>query len=146
MFFVLWMNRRAHLRSCLETLKDMVPLGPESSRHTTLGLLNKAKSFIKTLEDRERKQQFAKEQLLREQRYLLRRLDQLSGQLNDSTTHRLRSISESSSGISSTSTSPTSEVGQYQWLLLRLHPCNFCCTACTLCSKTKRHYSFMPSF
>ncbi|CAH2084999.1 unnamed protein product [Euphydryas editha] len=39
--------RRAHLRSCLEKLKDMVPLGPEASRHTTLGLLTKAKRFIK---------------------------------------------------------------------------------------------------
>ncbi|CAK9252632.1 unnamed protein product, partial [Sphagnum jensenii] len=40
-------NRRAHLRNCLEKLKEMVPLGPESSRHTTLGLLTKAKAFIK---------------------------------------------------------------------------------------------------
>lgn len=39
--------RRAHLRVCLEKLKDMVPLGPEASRHTTLGLLTKAKRFIK---------------------------------------------------------------------------------------------------
>lgn len=35
------------MRSCLEKLKDMVPLGPEASRHTTLGLLTKAKRFIK---------------------------------------------------------------------------------------------------
>ncbi|XP_023725838.1 max dimerization protein 1 [Cryptotermes secundus] len=40
-------NRRAHLRNCLEKLKEMVPLGPEASRHTTLGLLTKAKRFIK---------------------------------------------------------------------------------------------------
>ena len=40
-------NRRAHLRNCLEKLKDIVPLGADSSRHTTLGLLNKAKHFIK---------------------------------------------------------------------------------------------------
>ncbi len=40
-------NRRAHLRNCLEKLKDLVPLGGDSSRHTTLGLLNKAKHFIK---------------------------------------------------------------------------------------------------
>ncbi|KAH8019581.1 hypothetical protein HPB51_020280 [Rhipicephalus microplus] len=38
---------RAHLRNCLEKLKEMVPLGPEANRHTTLGLLNKAKVFIK---------------------------------------------------------------------------------------------------
>lgn len=41
--------RRAHLRNCLEKLKDMVPLGPEASRHTTLGLLTKAKRFIKVI-------------------------------------------------------------------------------------------------
>lgn len=40
-------NRRAHLRNCLEKLKDIVPVGSDSSRHTTLGLLNKAKCFIK---------------------------------------------------------------------------------------------------
>lgn len=39
--------RRAHLRICLEKLKGMVPLGSEASRHTTLGLLTKAKRFIK---------------------------------------------------------------------------------------------------
>merc|ERR1711879_156590 len=32
-------NRRAHLRNCLEKLKDIVPVGGDSSRHTTLGLL-----------------------------------------------------------------------------------------------------------
>lgn len=35
------------MRHCLEKLKDMVPVGSESSRHTTLGLLTKAKGFIK---------------------------------------------------------------------------------------------------
>lgn len=45
-------DRRAHLRNCLEKLKEMVPLGPESSRHTTLGLLTKAKAFIKVSEER----------------------------------------------------------------------------------------------
>merc|ERR1712045_400300 len=48
-------NRRAHLRSCLENLKDLVPVGADSSRHTTLGLLNKAKHFIKNLEERDKK-------------------------------------------------------------------------------------------
>lgn len=42
-------HRRAHLRNCLEKLKEMVPLGHESSRHTTLGLLTKAKRFIKVI-------------------------------------------------------------------------------------------------
>ena len=40
-------SRRAQLRTCLEKLKDLVPLGPESARHTTLGLLTRAKHFIK---------------------------------------------------------------------------------------------------
>lgn len=40
-------SRRAHLRYCLEKLKEMVPLGSDSSKHTTLGLLTKAKAFIR---------------------------------------------------------------------------------------------------
>lgn len=39
-------HRRAHLRYCLEKLKENVLLGSSSSRHTTLGLLNKAKMLI----------------------------------------------------------------------------------------------------
>lgn len=74
-------NRRAHLRNCLEKLKVLVPLGPETSRHTTLGLLTKAKRFIKSLEERERKHAVHKEQLSREQRFLRRRLEQLTSQL-----------------------------------------------------------------
>lgn len=73
-------NRRAHLRNCLEKLKVLVPLGPETSRHTTLGLLTKAKRFIKSLEERERKHAVHKEQLSREQRFLKRRLEQLTSQ------------------------------------------------------------------
>merc|ERR1712156_1115338 len=95
-------NRRAHLRSCLENLKDLVPVGADSSRHTTLGLLNKAKHFIKNLEERDKKQLTAKETLYREQRYLRRRLELLSDQVED--IHKRRSISESStSTISSMS-------------------------------------------
>ncbi|XP_013165805.1 PREDICTED: max dimerization protein 1-like [Papilio xuthus] len=70
-------NRRAHLRSCLERLKGMVPLEPEAARHTTLGLLTKAKRFIKSLEEREKRHSSHKEQLAREQRFLRRRLAQL---------------------------------------------------------------------
>lgn len=46
-FLLGWYFRRAQLRTCLEKLKDLVPLGPESARHTTLGLLTRAKHFIK---------------------------------------------------------------------------------------------------
>ncbi|XP_060608074.1 max dimerization protein 1-like [Ruditapes philippinarum] len=96
-------NRRANLRYCLEKLKDIVPLGPDSSRHTTLGLLMKAKSFIKTLEDKERKTLTQREQLRREQRFLQRRLDQLmDGQYR---VRQERSISECSTSTNSTTSS-----------------------------------------
>ncbi|KAA0712362.1 Max-interacting protein 1 [Triplophysa tibetana] len=70
-------NRRAHLRLCLERLKTLIPLGPECSRHTTLGLLNKAKAHIKKLEDVERKSRHQLDNLERDQRHLQRRLDLL---------------------------------------------------------------------
>ncbi|KAG9473322.1 hypothetical protein GDO78_018270 [Eleutherodactylus coqui] len=72
-------SRRAHLRLCLERLKDLIPLEADSSRHTTLGLLNKAKLHIKKLEDSARKGQHQLEVLEREQRFLKRRLEQLQG-------------------------------------------------------------------
>ncbi|XP_026053809.1 max-interacting protein 1 isoform X2 [Carassius auratus] len=72
-------NRRAHLRLCLERLKTLIPLGPDCSRHTTLGLLNKAKTHIKKLEEAERKSQHQLESLERKQRHLQRRLDLLRG-------------------------------------------------------------------
>lgn len=101
-------NRRAHLRHCLERLKELVPLGADASRHTTLGLLTKAKSMIKSLEDRERRQTSLKEQLNREQRYLRRRLENLTnGQ------YRIRverSISECSSATSISSVSSEASV------------------------------------
>uniref|UniRef100_A0A2K5SDK4 MAX interactor 1, dimerization protein n=1 Tax=Cebus imitator TaxID=2715852 RepID=A0A2K5SDK4_CEBIM len=70
---------RAHLRLCLERLKVLIPLGPDCTRHTTLGLLNKAKAHIKKLEEAERKSQHQLENLEREQRFLKRRLEQLQG-------------------------------------------------------------------
>ena len=39
--------RRAHLRHCLESLKKVVPLSSENTRHTTLGLLIEAQMLIK---------------------------------------------------------------------------------------------------
>ncbi|CAH0720206.1 unnamed protein product, partial [Brenthis ino] len=99
----------------------MVPLGPEASRHTTLGLLTKAKRFIKSLEEREKRHSSHKEQLAREQRYLRRRLAQLRASrdvtrsLEESAmTHahatRADSLSslESSSGVSTAERSPSS--------------------------------------
>ncbi|XP_008315665.1 max-interacting protein 1 isoform X1 [Cynoglossus semilaevis] len=70
-------NRRAHLRLCLERLKALIPLGPDCNRHTTLGLLNKAKAHIKKLEEVDRKSQYQLESLEREQRHLQRQLELL---------------------------------------------------------------------
>ncbi|CAL1292035.1 unnamed protein product [Larinioides sclopetarius] len=103
-------NRRAHLRNCLEKLKELVPLGPESSRHTTLGLLTKAKAFIKTLEEKDRKNKEQKELLMEQQRRLRRRLNEL-GRFNVITTHKKRKISECSSGTSMCTNSSASETG-----------------------------------
>ncbi|XP_041089629.1 max dimerization protein 1 [Polyodon spathula] len=70
-------NRRAHLRLCLERLKSLVPLGPDSNRHTTLSLLMKARVHIKKLEESDKRSQHQLDQLQREQRHLKRRLEQL---------------------------------------------------------------------
>ncbi|MEQ2191571.1 Max dimerization protein 4, partial [Xenoophorus captivus] len=71
-------GERAKLRLYLEQLKKLVPLGPDSTRHTTLSLLKRAKMHIKKLEEQDRKALNVKEQLQREHRYLKRRLEQLS--------------------------------------------------------------------
>ncbi|XP_043303762.1 max dimerization protein 4 isoform X2 [Cervus elaphus] len=73
-------NRRAKLRLYLEQLKQLVPLGPDSTRHTTLSLLKRAKMHIKKLEEQDRRALSIKEQLQREHRFLKRRLEQLSAQ------------------------------------------------------------------
>uniref|UniRef100_A0A452FWI7 MAX dimerization protein 4 n=1 Tax=Capra hircus TaxID=9925 RepID=A0A452FWI7_CAPHI len=71
---------RAKLRLYLEQLKQLVPLGPDSTRHTTLSLLKRAKMHIKKLEEQDRRALSIKEQLQREHRFLKRRLEQLSAQ------------------------------------------------------------------
>ncbi|XP_034233795.1 max-interacting protein 1-like [Thrips palmi] len=112
-------NRRAHLRNCLEKLKEIVPLGNDSARHTTLGLLTKAKSFIKTLERQERKNSSHKDQLRREQRYLGRRLEQLGGSyatalamhgMQPTNVSKRRSVSECSTSTVSSTSSVSSSV------------------------------------
>jgi MAX dimerization protein len=104
-------NRRAHLRNCLEKLKDIVPVGADSSRHTTLGLLNKAKHFIKTLEDKDRKTDVSKDTLLREQKYLRRRMELLSSQMD--AIHKRRSVSECSA-TSTGSSNHSSESDEHE--------------------------------
>lgn len=41
--------RRAHLRDCLELLKDLVPSPPEHQKATTLALLQSAQQYIKVI-------------------------------------------------------------------------------------------------
>lgn len=77
-------NRRAHLRTCLEKLKEVVPLESDSSRHTTLGLLTKAKGFIRTLEERDQKQQMQIAELLARQRFLSNQLQMQQQNLSNS--------------------------------------------------------------
>merc|ERR1712045_803412 len=69
---------------------------------------NKAKHFIKNLEERDKKSLSAKELLHREQRYLRRRLELLSEEVGVDI-HKRRSISESSSSSLSSIQSSNSE-------------------------------------
>ncbi|XP_014665259.1 PREDICTED: max dimerization protein 4-like [Priapulus caudatus] len=108
-------NRRAQLRTCLEQLKQIVPVGADSSRHTTLGLLMKAKSFIRNLEEKDRRQMNAKEQLRREHRHLQGRLEQLqqqTGMTIEQLALRDRTISESSNSTASTASLNSSEMDE----------------------------------
>ena len=43
--------RRKHLRDCLHALRDLVPTSPDSSKVTTLNLLQSAKQYIKVRDD-----------------------------------------------------------------------------------------------
>lgn len=63
LFFLSFLCRRAHLRLCLERLKALIPLGPDCNRHTTLGLLNKAKAHIKVKDNRMNVNHVPKEEL-----------------------------------------------------------------------------------
>lgn len=113
-------SRRAQLRYCLERLKLIVPVGQNTNRHTTLGLLKDAKLLIQRLEHTQLDQRELLQQLRAEQHELQQHLDQLtsgeceltSGQYELSTTnaesgyqYRVHSsLSESSSGSMSSST------------------------------------------
>ncbi|KAG8432002.1 hypothetical protein GDO86_020502 [Hymenochirus boettgeri] len=100
-------NRRAHLRLCLERLKDLIPLDPDSTRHTTLGLLNKAKLHIKKLEDGAKRSQHQLDVLEREHRFLKRRLEQLQGCTES---ERIRSDSVGSNASTDRSDSDREEI------------------------------------
>ena len=71
------------------------------------------RSIFQTLEDKDRKTSSSRENLLREQRYLRRRLELLTSQMDAS--HKRRSLSESSSGSSVRSSN--SESGRTQLLI-----------------------------
>ena len=101
-------NRRANLRQCLEQLKEIVPLGADSTRHTTLGLLVKAKSFIKVLEEKERKAAALKDELARSNRLLHSRMDELTKGQYRSYRSVERSLSECSASTSASSASSAS--------------------------------------
>ncbi|XP_063303371.1 max dimerization protein 3 isoform X2 [Pelobates fuscus] len=90
--------RRAQLRRCLEQLKQQVPLSVDTSRHTTLSLLHRAKQHIKKLEDQELSAKKQKEKLKSEQQKLRQRLKLL---LPPTNTERLRTDSLDSSVLSS---------------------------------------------
>jgi len=105
-------NRRAHLRHCLEKLKDIVPVRADSSRHTTLGLLKEAKLFIKTLEEKDREVNVRKDNMVREQRYLKRRLEVLSSQVDS--IYKRRSVSECSTSTVSSNHSSNSESDEHE--------------------------------
>uniref|UniRef100_H2MK09 Max interactor 1, dimerization protein n=1 Tax=Oryzias latipes TaxID=8090 RepID=H2MK09_ORYLA len=98
-------NRRAHLRLCLERLKALIPLGPDCTRHTTLGLLTKAKAHIKKLEEADRKSQNQLQSLEREQRHL-----QLQLELNPGEGERIRMNSVGSTLCSDRSDSDQEEI------------------------------------
>ncbi|XP_075904422.1 max-interacting protein 1, partial [Nelusetta ayraudi] len=81
---------RAHLRLCLERLKVLIPLEPDCSRHTTLGLLNKAKAHIKKLEETDKRSQNQLETLQQQKQRLQCQLEVLQG--DDSQRTRMYSL------------------------------------------------------
>ncbi|XP_078508897.1 max dimerization protein 3 [Lissotriton helveticus] len=91
-------HRRAQLRRCLEQLKQQVPMNSETSRHTTLSLLHKARMHIKKLEEQELRACKVKDKLRSEQQQLRQRLEQL---LPSTGTERTRADSLDSSLLSS---------------------------------------------
>jgi len=102
-------NRRAHLRSCLERLREEVPPGGDASRHTTLGLLTRARDYIRALEEKDRMNYRYREQLAREQRLLLERLGQAQTRCRWRPTKlRASNSCSSSSSVSSCGSSASS--------------------------------------
>lgn len=97
-------NRRAHLRDCLVSLRDLVPTSADSSKVTTLSLLQSAKQYIKVLENHDRDAQTLKRQLCLEQQRLRKRL---AAMLNNTDPNTI--VYKSDSSISSTGSSMLEE-------------------------------------
>ncbi|XP_068708835.1 max dimerization protein 1-like [Montipora capricornis] len=72
-------NRRAHLRDCLELLKELVPSPPEHQKATTLALLQSAQQYIQVLQMSEKEALDTKRRLNQERYALQRRLALLQG-------------------------------------------------------------------
>lgn len=70
-------NRRKHLRDCLNALRDLVPTSPDTSKVTTLDLLQGAKQYIKVLESHDREAQIVKRRLCLKQQRLRKELSSL---------------------------------------------------------------------
>lgn len=75
-------NRRAHLRDCLELLKELVPSPPEHQKATTLALLQSAQQYIQVLQMSEKEALDTKRRLNQERCVLQRRLALLQGHSN----------------------------------------------------------------
>ncbi|EDO43159.1 predicted protein [Nematostella vectensis] len=67
-------NRRAHLRDCLELLKELVPAPPEHQKATTLALLQSAQQYIQVLQTSEKEALEAKQKLYKQQMQLRQKL------------------------------------------------------------------------
>ncbi|KAG8432003.1 hypothetical protein GDO86_020503 [Hymenochirus boettgeri] len=89
------------------TVKRFDPLDPDSTRHTTLGLLNKAKLHIKKLEEGAKRSQHQLDVLEREHRFLKRRLDSMQGCTES---ERIRSDSVGSNASTDRSDSDREEI------------------------------------
>ncbi|PAA67917.1 hypothetical protein BOX15_Mlig018465g1 [Macrostomum lignano] len=71
-------NRRAHLRQCLDSLRDQLPMCPgQANRLTMLNVLNRSHSYLKELQSRSSEQANQLSVAQRRQKELLVRRDQM---------------------------------------------------------------------
>ena len=82
-------NRRKHLRDCLHALRDLVPSSSDTSKVTTLNLLQSATEYIKVLENDDRHAQSVKRRLYIEQQRLRKKLTTLLEPYSNKGQHKL---------------------------------------------------------